>query len=168
MANVEKFNAGVNAIVPHIGKGAAIKAVAAKHARIEQLRAMRPADYADFSDRHQALTRALAAWDAGLQAADVSTAEELARTLDAACDACADAQRARGVNALRVSSPTGRRAFEAMCASDPGLIASVASTRDGRDAMDTMVTEFGGHDLRRGRPESGEDGHEGAVRPRPA
>jgi hypothetical protein len=144
VANVEKFNAGVNAIVPHIGKGAAIKVVAAKHARIEQLRAMRPADYADFSDRHQALTRALAAWDAGLQAADVSTAEELARTLDAACDACADAQRARGVNALRVSSPTGRRAFEAMCASDPGLIASVASTRDGRDAMDNMVTEFGG------------------------
>jgi hypothetical protein len=144
VANVEKFNAGVNAIFPHIGKGAAIKVVAAKHARIEQLRAMRPADYADFSDRHQALTRALAAWDAGLQAAAVPTAEELARTLDAACDACADAQRARGVNALRVSSPTGRRAFEAMCASDPGLIASVASTRDGRDAMDTMVTEFGG------------------------
>lgn len=144
VANVEKFSAGVNAIVPHIGKGDAIRVVSAKHTRITQLLAMRPGDYAHFSDHHQALTRALAAWDAGLQAADVATAGQLAATLVAACEACDQAQRARGVSAVGDASPTGRRAFEALCAGDPGLAASVAATRDGRDAMDNMVTGFRG------------------------
>lgn len=139
------FRDAIRALEPHGDKLDAFAQVIGIAPRVKQLLSLDPGGIEACQQARQALDEANDAWMQGCQAADGNGAAVLAQALQDAVVAFETVQRGRALTAMGGDKPKqSRKDLMALCEKDPGLLSSLASTPEGRAAMDDLVKGYGG------------------------